>query len=408
MKKIILNILFSLFCTQNVFATIGEYNPPELLARSDIQDGYNLPAMSFLNNPTPVINNNGDVLFKVMSVEGTNNQGIWLKTIDDQNGKIVYIAPEERFITDPSINDAGKIVFNLYDEGVTDGIFEMDSKSLEVDQVLKPTNLPIQHYTYAHILNNDHIIFRATNDLNDRMIYDFSGTKLKKLLSEGNEVFKNKISYIFRPSANENGSLVLKVRFGERGQWNEENPDAIVLLNPSLDPKVTGPFYKIIASDKDLDPTSDYQSFGNSVSLSHSGNIAFTATKLDSKKSILFFKDNLISVYATEGSNDISEIELFAPKVNDLGQVLFRAKDESGARAIFLADGASVKKIIREGDVVNTDQGLAKVLDNPNFPGFGGEVDLNDKGDILLMTVLIGAFDNKELGSAIYKISPKN
>jgi hypothetical protein len=408
MKKIILSLLFTLFCTQNVFAIIGEYNPPELLARSDIQDGYNLPAMSFLNNPTPVINNNGDVLFKVMSVEGTNNQGIWLKTIDDQNGKIVYIAPEERFITDPSINDAGKIVFNLYDEGVTDGIFEMDSKSLEVDQVLRPTNLPIQHYTYPQILNNDHIIFRATNDLNDRMIYDLNATKLKKLLSEGSDVFKNKISYLFRPSTNENGNLVLKVRFGDRGQWNEENPDAILMVTPSLDPKIPGPIYKIIASDKDFDLSSDYQSFGNSVSLSHSGNIAFTATKSDSKKSILFFKDNVIRSYASEGNDDIGEIELFAPKVNDLGQVLFRAKDESGARAIFLADGTAVKKIIREGDVVNTDQGLAKVLDNPNFPGFGGEVDLNDKGDILIMAVLIGAFDNKELGSAIYKISPKN
>lgn len=408
MKIKLLNIFTVFIFSQNLFASIGEYNAPELLARTDIQDGYNLPSMSFLNNPSPVINNNGDVLFKVMSVEGTNNQGIWLKSQDDQNGKIVYIAPEERFITDPSINDSGKIVFNLYDEGVTDGIFEMDSKSLEVDQVLRPTNLPIQHYTYPQILNNEHILFRATNDLNDRMVYDFSGSKLKKLLSEGNEVFKNKISYLFRPSANENGTLVMKVRFGERGQWNEENPDAILLVTPSVDPKVPSPVYKIIAADKDLDPSSQYQSFGNSVSISHSGNVAFSATLADSKKSILFFKDNLIKVYATEGSNDIGEIELFAPRVNDLGQVLFRAKDESGARAIYLADGESVMKILREGDVVNTDQGLAKVLDNPNFPGFGGEVDLNDKGDILVMAVLIGAFDNKELGNAIYKISPKN
>ncbi len=407
MTKILINILLTLICSQNVFATIGDYNPPELLARSDIQDGYNLPAMTFLNNPTPVINNNGEVLFKVMSVEGTNNQGIWLKSLDDQNGKIVYIAPEERFITDPSINDSGKIVFNLYDEGVTDGIFEMDSKSLEVDQILKPTNLPIQHYTYPQILNNDHIIFRATNDLNDRAIYDLSGQKLKKLLSEGNEILKHKISYLFRPSANEKGNLVLKVRFGDRGQWNEENPDAIILVSPSLDPKIPGPIFKILAADKDLDPQSNYQAFGNSVSLSHFGNIAFSATQSDSKKSILFFKDNQIKVYASEGADDIGEIELFAPKVNDLGQVLFRAKDASGARAIFLADGDSVKKILREGDVVNTDQGLAKVLDNPNFPGFGGEVDLNDKGDILVLTILIGAFDNKELGSAIYKISPK-
>jgi hypothetical protein len=136
-------------------------------------------------------------------------------------------------------------------------------------------------------------------------------------------------------------------------------------------------------------------------------NIAFSATLSGNKKGIVFYKDNQANVFATEGSNDISEIELFAPKVNDLGQVLFRAIDAAGARAIFLADGESVKKILREGDVVNTDQGLAKVLDNPNFPGFGGEIDLNDRGDIIVMAILIGAFDNKEMGSAVYKISPK-
>ena len=408
MKKILVLLALSAVYIQNTSAALPEYNTPELLARADIQDGFNLPPMSFLNNPSPIINNNGEVVFKVMSIEGTNNQAIWLKSIDELNGKIVYVAPEERFITDPSLNDFGKVVFNLYDEGVTDGIFEMDSKSLEVDQVLKPNNLPIQHYTYPQILNNDHIVFRATSDQNDRIVYDFSSTKLKKLIAEGSEVVKNKVSYLFRPSINESGSLVLKIRFGEKGQWNEENPDAIVLISPSTDPKIPGPAYKIIAADKDFDSSSEYLSFGNSVSQSHSGNIAFTATFSDQRRGIVFYKDNKTKLFASEGFNDISEIELFAPKVNDLGQVLFRARDESGARAIFVADGESVKKILREGDVVNTDQGLAKILDNPNYPGFGGEVDLNDKGDILVMTVLIGAFDNKEMGSAVYKISPKN
>ena len=99
-------------------------------------------------------------------------------------------------------------------------------------------------------------------------------------------------------------------------------------------------------------------------------------------------------------------IEIFSPKVNDQGQVLFRAKDELGKRGIYLADANGVKRIISEGDEVNTDLGMGKILSNPNYPGFGGEVDMNDHGEIVFNCLLVGAKDNKEWGSAIFKISP--
>jgi hypothetical protein len=131
------------------------------------------------------------------------------------------------------------------------------------------------------------------------------------------------------------------------------------------------------------------------------------AVQLDSKKSIILAKDNTLKTLALEGANGISEIEMFSPKVNDQGLVLFRAKDMEGKRGLYLASDSGVKRIIGEGDEIETDVGMGKILYNPNYPGFSGEVDMNDHGEIVFHCITVSSPDNKELGSSIYKIAPK-
>lgn len=394
-------VLLTSLITNVAFAKLPDYDQPKILARANITDGYNLPALSFLNNTSPVINNNADVIFKVVAVEGVNNQALWFKANNEEAGKIIYVAPDERFITDPSINDNGKIGFNLYDEGVTDGLFVLDSKTLDVDQVLRPDNRPIQYYTYPQIKNDGHIFFRATNDFNDRIFYEFTGkNKLNKIISEGVTTSGIKSSYLFKPSVNESGMISFKSRMGDKGQWDESAPDSIVMI--SAPNKMT-----TIAEDKDSDPKSPFLGFGNSTSISNNGDVAFVATQLDSKKAVVLAHDNVLKIIAAEASNGISEIEAFAPKINNSKKVLFRARDNEGKRALFLADENGMKRIIGEGDEVPTDLGPGRILLNPNFPGFGGEIDMNDHGDIVFYCMIISATDDKELGSAVYKISPK-
>lgn len=400
-------LLATLFVSNFSFAALPDFSAPEILARANIKDGYNLPPMSFLNSTSPVINNRGDIAFKVMAVEGANNQALWVKTAEEAAGKIVYVAPEERFLTEPStINEFGKIAFNLYDEGVTDGLFLLDIKSLKVDQVLAPDDLPIQYYTYPQVQNNGHIIFRATDDNNDRMFYEFTGTKLNKIISEGVEGLGIKSSYLFKPSVNDNDSIAFKSRMGERGQWDESSPDSILIISPSTDPKAPGSKIVTIARDKDSDFHSPFLGFGNSVSLSKHGLVAFMGIGLDSKKSIVLARENTLKTLAVEGASGISEIEMFSPKVNDQGLVLFRARDMEGKRGLYLADDSGIKRIIGEGDEIQTDVGTGKILYNPNFPGFGGDVDMNDHGEIVFYCMIVSS-DNKELGSAVYKIAPK-
>jgi len=405
-KKSIL--LLTAIVTSASFAALPEYTAPEILARANITDGHNLPPLSFLNNTSPVINDRGDVAFKLMAVEGVNNQALWVKRVEDANGKIIYVAPEERFLTEPeAISENGKIAFNLYDEGVTDGLFVIDTKTEKVDQVLSPDNLPIQFYTYPQLQNDGHIFFRATDDNNDRMFYDFTGTKLNKILEEGADILGVKTSYLFRPSVNELGAVAFKARLGEKGQWDESNPDSIIVLFPSTDPKLPAPKVVTIARDRDGDVRSPFFGFGNSVSLSKKGFVAFMGLQEGAKKSIVLAHDNSLRTLAVEGSNDISEIEMFSPKVNDLGIVLFRAKNTEGKRGLYVADENGIKRIVGEGDDVETDLGSGKILSNPNYPSFGGDVDMNARGEIVFYCLIVASPDNKELGSAVFKMTPK-
>ena len=408
MKKIVI-FYVCLFLVNQTMAAIPSYYAPQILARANINEGLNLPAMSFLNKSNPMINNRGDIIFKVLALEGQNEHALWVKKLEDINGAINYLAPDERFMTDPSINEAGQIVFNLYDEGVTDGLFVLDSKTSEVEQVVNPDDHPILFYSYPQIKKNGQIYFRATDDADDRSYYRFDEGKINKIMGEGTDNLGHKSAYLFKPSVNDSGMIAFKSRLGEKGQWDERNPDQIILIEPSTDLLSLAPKLTVIAKDKDSDSSSIYKSFGNNISLSKNGMLSFFAyvdkSENNFKKTIIIFKDNLLTQVAIEGENDISEIDFSTLKINEAGTVVFRAKDKKEKFGIYLADSRNVKKIIGEGDEIQTDVGNGRILSNPNYPAFTGEVDMNDQGEIVFNCLVVDA-DNKELGSAIFKLTP--
>lgn len=399
MKSTLALLLFTV--STSVFSAIPNYSAPEILARANITDGYNLPPMSFLSNTSPVINNRGDVAFKLMAIDGQNTQALWVKRGADENGKIAHVIAEDRYLTDPSLNDNGVVAFNVYDEMVSDGIFTLNADTSKVDHVLKPANGDILYYTYAQVLTNGKAYFRGTDDSNTRTFYQFDGS-LKTIITEGASTFGQKSSYLFKPAMNDNGAMTFKRRLGEIGEWDERNPDEILLIKPN------GNSYDsiIVAKDKDSDPNSVFKSFFNTSSISRNNHVAFAAYLEDNTRVLILYKDGVTKNIASEKADGISEIETFSPKVNDQGQVLFRAKDEYGKRGIYIADANGVKRIVVEGQEVNTDLGMGKILSNPNYPGFGGEVDINDHGEIVFYCMLVGAKDNQEWGSAVFKISP--
>ncbi|MCK6595063.1 MAG: hypothetical protein L6Q33_07685 [Bacteriovoracaceae bacterium] len=380
------------------------YDAPELLARANVNDGFNLPPMSYINNTTPVINDRGDVAFKVLSIESTQTQGVWGKLKTDPAGKIFVTAPDERFVTDPDLNNKGDIVYSLYDEGVTDGVFVFNLETLEETQLIDPSRFQIAYYTYPQILDNGTIYFRGTNEKNDRTVYKFLNNQLTSLFSEGQSVQTNNTklpaSYLFRPIFNQKGAMAIKMRFGKRYDWGEDLVDAIVLVGEDNKPVVK-------ALDLDGDELSQFKGLSNTVSLNNLSQMAFIGFLADGKKGIYRANETDVQRVAFEGDTQISEIEYFMPKIIDNGDIYFRAKDHDGKRGIYLYTNDVVVRLIGEDDVVDTDLGAAKILWNKFYPGLSGDIDVNQNGDVVFHALLVSKDENREIGAGIFQILRK-
>ncbi len=384
------------------FNASADYSAPKLLARSSTLDGYNLPPMTFMNNTGPVINDRGDVAFRVLNIEGSNNQGIWGKLSTDTVGKIYIVAPDERFITEPALNNHGDIVYSLFDEGITDGIFVFNLESLEDDQVLDPSKYGLINYTYPIILDNKTIYFRGTNEKNDRTLFKYSDKTLVPVFTEGQGVVgpqnkKINSSYIFRPVVNQKGQIGLKMRFGKRHDWGEELVDGIIALGSgsAVEDKP-----KFRTMDLDGDELSQFKAISNVVSINNKNEMTFIGFLDEGKKAVYKSSETELVRVALEGEKGISEIEYFSPRIIDNGSVFFRAKDHEGKRSIYKVEGDTVWRLIGEGDEIVTDLGPAKILWNKFFPGLSGEIDVNNKGDVVLHALLVKD-DNREIGDGI-------
>jgi len=379
---------------------LPQYSSPEIIARTNLNDTYSMPEMSFIVNPQPALNNRGDVVFKVLSADGQTAAGVWMKRFDDQKGKIYYQAESEMIISDPSLNQAGVTTFAVSDMAGTEGVFTFDLNTDALTKVIKP-NKNIQFYTYPKLIGKD-IYFRITDKENNRAFIRYDG-KMNTIAEEGSSINSKSTSYLFKPSINEKGDMVYKRRIGKVGEWAERNADEILLMKNSS----TGRETISIAQDVDMDVTSVYKSFTNTVGLSENGDVAFISDIVTGGRGVFLVKAGKHTLIANDKDSDVSEIEMFEPKVNSNAQVVFRAKDSRGLRSIFIGDGTRLVKLISEGDVINTDRGEAKILQNTLYPGFTGGVDFNDKGQILFSVLLVDKKTNKEWGTGVFLLSPK-
>jgi len=108
-----------------------------------------------------------------------------------------------------------------------------------------------------------------------------------------------------------------------------------------------------------------------------------------------------------EGEGDLTNIEKFPVKVNGLGHIIFRGVAKDGKRSIFFYNGTSIKRIISEGETIDTDKGSGMILHNQFYPGFSGEIDINDQDEIVFSAVLVNAKNPiEEWGQGVFKLSP--
>lgn len=390
------------FSQLSLAGSLPDYSQPELLARAHYKSTYQLPPLSYLNNTSPVINNQGEVAFKVMAVNGTTDQALWLKTKNDSAGQIIYVAPNDRYVTDPGLNDLGQVTYSPFNDGFSDGLFVFDYRTGKTEMKVSGPENKISYFGFGQTFSDGTSVFRGLTIEGDRGFYEKTSV-LNNFAMEGKTSFGVEVSYLFSPAINEAKQWAFKVRHGAHGEWGDDHPDKIYLLTPGS----SGHDVKVIAEDNKANQASSFSGFGNSLGLAANGLVVFVGHDLTGKKSLVIYDNGALQAVATEGQNGISELELFAPKINSKGVVAFRAKNEKGLRGIYLASKEGVKRLIGEGDIIPSDLGEAYIIQDRNFPGFAGNVDLNDNNELVFACVISDGTNKKILGDAIYKLSPK-
>jgi hypothetical protein len=397
MKHLLMICSLSFLCLPALGA-LPKYGKPKILARANGNSNYNLPRMTFLSNVTPVINNQGDVAFKLMAIEGQTTQGLWFKGASENEGRITYRAPQEMLMSDPSLNDQGQAAFSVSDEGTSEGLFIFDFKTLQTQQVFKNDNKDIIAFVYPSILNDGRIYFRGTHTTEDHSL-QYLQNGLHKVVSEGEPDLGFKASYLFGPAINQKHQTALKIRLGEKKEWGNEFPDQILLLEENGSSR-------IVAHTQKTDSNSRFIGLGNSVALSENGLIAFVGILENGGKTLVLDAQGTQMPLATEGLDDISELELFSPQINSQGFVLFRAKDGKGRRGIYLAEPGQIQRVLGEGDPIPSDLGPAFIKSDAIYPAFSAGLSLNEKSEFTCHILLVSETSGQDLGSAIYKLSP--
>ena len=378
--------LLSTFSALPARANVPSYSTYQLEARSNFGDGFNLPSGSSFNSGTPAIAPDGTVTVRLLVVGSTGNGGLFYGK--DGVGGVVYDAPTDRFVSDPSINSAGEVAFERSWDFESEGVYVYDPVTGNSTlRVPVGGSFGIQNFGDPQINASGQIGCRVDLGSAQAFVTDDAGTQ-SLYAQEG----VDGVGYLFLAEFNDAGQLAGKVRLGG---IDESRPDEIRRYEP-------GGGYTTIAVDQDSDSGSIFTRFGNGVSLSNSGWVAFVGRT--SVGDGIYVSDGVtLRTIATVADPDINSIDFFYPSVNDDGLCAFRAFDGAGLRVIFAGDGTSLERVVTEHDILPTDLGDARVDQNDSSPVFGGNPAINNRGDVAFAATLTPPDNNQiEWGTGLF------
>jgi len=376
-------LLAVMLATASAVFAASPYSSTELQARSNIVDGFNLPANSSFNSKTPALSDTGTVAFSLIFVGGVANPGLFVGS--GGVGSVVYTGPAGRVISDPSINAAGFVAFDQSDV-FSEGIFVFDPVEMETN-----LTVPAGSFDFSagqEITDAGRIGFRAGQSGGARSWELFDEGTLTTYVTEGSG-----IAYLFTASTNNQHRIGGKVRLNHTGG---NAPDEIRVYD--------GPgSFSVMAEDVDGDPTSPYTSFDNSPQLADDGRVAFIAGTVSGDRGVFLTDGTTTVTIATEADPQVSEISFFSPAASSDGRVVFRGTDGAGLDAIFVGDGVQLWRAIAEHDLIETDLGTARIDQHDSSVVFGGSVGINAQGDIAFNASLAPENNNQvEWGSGMF------
>lgn len=348
---------------------------PVLLARSGPADGFRMPANTGFADSTVDLNNNGQATIRITSLPPLAQRGIWLG--DVAAGAVVVSGSGDWLFTDSRLNDEGRVAWTRT-FSTADGIYQYDPLN-NIDFLWTTAPFGSSGWGSPAVNNSSQLGYRASFANGQVWVSWAAATgELFHAIETGLDP-ASPYAFLFTPAFNNNRQIAGKARLG--GTANSQ-PDQILRTE-------SNGVATVLAQDADALPGSLFTGFDNSVAFNDGGEVAFIAN-LTSPSARAVFRTVMEDPQevAREGENGVASIEFFAPRMNNSGLVVFRAIDDAGNRAIWLADGISVTPLVTAGDVVMTDIGPARIQSPTGGPVFSGGIDVNDNGEVAFVAVL--------------------
>ena len=335
--------------SQHVFA-----NDITLLFRTDISHGFNIPYDSHLYDSTPVSSPQGDVAIGIPYTQGQFKPSVWLKTFSQKKGKIIWNGQESEKISNLGITRSGDVCFAHYDK---DFFLKALIYLKKNGSILEILDLP-KSWAFASAVSknqNFHCSFSVMKLDGSRQI--ITADFLKQNISTAYSP-KPGVSYLFTPSSNFKGNILFKVRYGQKGQVGDEQPDQLLMFN--------GNDTVVLLSDKDQNKNSLLYEFSHLVSANSSGDRCFYANSY--QQLFTLNQDQLLSeVPMPEG-----QIELFTPDINNTQHISVRHKiDNKHHISAWSMKNKNWKKLVSEEQVISGDAGPLTIsaIEGPPFAG---------------------------------------
>ncbi|QRK05890.1 hypothetical protein JQX13_37995 [Archangium violaceum] len=328
----------------------------------------------------------------------------------DGRGDRIYQLPElgtDVLSGDPSLNTSGALAFSVTgtDDAAKSGIYLLNVSAPEEVHIIRE---PLGATGWSSVTINEagQIGFRAM----------FSGLgRIHALVSPENGELKTTIvakeqavdakspyQFLYSPNLNDLGQMVgvadvapiSSEYYQELRVWSADGSSRLVVASRGLEP--ASPIFRFAPV---------------APALNNNGQVAFlgVATTKDPSTgknpvTLWLWDGTGLKVLAQEGQERIRTLEYFPPDLNDKGLAVFRAIDSDGLRAVWVSDGASMKRVVTEHDIVPSDLGDARVdQETPSNPVFAGSAQINERGDVSFAAGLAPPDDDQEeWGTAVY------
>lgn len=343
-----------LFLTLFPFISHAKFGKPELIARFMYSGAFNVPGNTWCFSGEPVAHK-GRIYLNCLDGD-SHLMASW----DKEGFKLLARTENDQIFSKP-VSAFNRV--NWYEFSETSSV-----RAFSASPELRKTEIsnlgPLRDY-------NDTFLPFST----DSFFFKTKGSTPQLWIWKNNQVtpfFNPKSAYIFSPITGAQGEIVLKTR---DTNLDEQSPDRIWIYNGS---------WKIAFEDQDANPSSPWKTFRHQMNVE--GNKILTIARDSRGDALIVIENGKVSVIAREGV-ELKRFDYFSPKMR-AGTIVVRGEDFQGNKAVYVKDNGLFRKILSQGDIIQTDLGPGKVHYQSQDAIFYGAPGLDENGNIYLQATL--------------------